>query len=129
MDVRLLSRQIMKFGATGLLNTGVDFLVFFSLIYAAHIHYIFANLLAFLVAVTVSYAINKNWTFAGQSSNHNLVNEWIRFTIISVGGFLVATGVLLLTEPILSLVIAKILATGASFIWNFTLVRFHLWKQ
>ena len=92
-------------------------------------HYIFANLLAFLVAVTVSYTVNKHWTFAEQSSNHTLLNEWIRFAVISGGGFIVATSILFLLEPVLSLIFAKIVATGASFVWNFPLVRFYLWKH
>jgi len=129
MNTRTLSRQALKFGATGLLNTGVDFLAFFSLIYAVDAHYILANLLAFLLAVSVSYVVNKHWTFAEQTSSHAPLNEWLRFTVISGGGFLVATCVLFLLTPFLSLVLTKIGATGASFAWNFTLVRFYLWKH
>ncbi len=129
MSAATLSRQAIRFAVTGVLNTGLDFAVFSALVFLIDLNIFIANTAAFLVAVSFSYTVNKVWTFSGQSSGHTVLSEWIRFTVISVGGFLLATLVLYLLVPALPIMIAKIIATGASFLWNFLLVRFHLFKH
>ncbi|OUR78775.1 hypothetical protein A9Q83_06100 [Alphaproteobacteria bacterium 46_93_T64] len=129
MNTTTISRQAFKFAITGILNTGIDFAIFFTLIYVVSVHFAVANTVAFLIAVTVSYIINKNWTFSDQNSGHKILSEWIHFTVISIGGFILATTLLFILDPYIHVGAAKIIATGASFIWNFTLTRFYLWKN
>lgn len=129
MTATTFSGQALRFAVTGVLNTALDFTVFFTLIYLFDFHIIGANSVAFLIAVSFSYAVNKIWTFSGRISGRSLASEWMRFTVISVGGFLLATLVLYLLVPALPVLIAKSIATGVSFLWNFLLVRFHIWKH
>lgn len=129
MAATTFSGQALRFAVTGILNTALDFAVFSALVFVADLHIIAANAVAFLVAVSFSYIVNKKWTFSGRSSGQNMLSEWIRFIVISVGGFILATVILYMLVPMLPVLVAKIIATGASFLWNFLLVRFHIWKH
>ena len=55
--------QLVKFAAVGLLNTAVHGAIFAFLTKVLKANYSAGNLLAFLVAVTVSFAVNSLWTF------------------------------------------------------------------
>jgi len=129
MTQKTVAQHALRFAATGLLNTAIDFAIFSILVFEVQVHIVAANILAFLGAVTVSYFVNKFWTFSDRTSGRGRLHEWISFIIISIGGLILATIALYLLAQFLPVMVAKVIATGASFTWNFLLVRTHLWKH
>lgn len=56
--------EVVRFGAVGVLATGVHAAAFALLVELGRARAITASMLAFLVALTVSYAGHRYWTFA-----------------------------------------------------------------
>lgn len=112
-------KQSLKFGTVGVLNTAIDFGVLNFLTLIWHWPLLIANSLAFIVAVTNSYFMNKYWTFAKRDSFK--MDEFVRFLVISVGGLAVSNLAvwLLAMHYHLSPNLAKALSVGAVFVWNF----------
>ncbi len=55
-----------------------------------------AQLIAFSVAVTVTWVINRNWTFAEHASDR-WIHEWSRYVAINSAGAVVNNGVYVLS--------------------------------
>lgn len=135
--------QFVKFGLVGVLNTAVDWIVYFLLV-----NFVFlevsqkpvAKLISFVVAVVNSYTWNTIWTFreeykktiggkAGVTKKRGLV--FIRFLVVSLIGWGVnyiafKFTISKITRPD---VIALIVASGAAVIWNFFANKFWTYKK
>lgn len=74
-------RRVLRFGCTGLFNTGVHALVV-TLVYGwISKDAVLSNGVAFLVATTLSYPINTRWTFTMAGSWIRLRRFWIVSTL------------------------------------------------
>jgi putative flippase GtrA len=121
-----------KFILVGLLNTGVDFAVFNVLIFLSGLDkgrwIVGFKSLSFAVALLNSYFWNKLWTFK-KSGVARRPNEFARYVIVTVMGFLLNVGITTLIanhlRPGLGLSqvewdnVAAIFATVVSLLWNF----------
>lgn len=67
MNVKLLT----KFLITGLLNTGVTYLIYLALI-AHGLDYNTSLAIVYLIGISIGFCLNKFWTFASTSSHSNL---------------------------------------------------------
>ncbi len=63
---RRVARQFIKFAMVGVVNTTVDFSVYAAGIFWLDLHYLVANVFAFLAAASNSYFLNRRWTFRSQ---------------------------------------------------------------
>ncbi len=140
--------QFVKFALIGVLNTGVDLVIL-------NIETIFTNIkqgfgyaiqqgIAFVVAVTVSYFLNKYWAFQDKSKTQE-GRKFSQFLIISIiGGLInvtVATlAVTYLQNPVnhlfhLSLSaqiwvsLGALCGTAIGLIWNFIGYKFIVFKK
>jgi putative flippase GtrA len=52
-----------RYACVGVLNTLAHWVVFLALVYEAGVSQGIANLVAFVVAVSISYGVNATWTF------------------------------------------------------------------
>ncbi|OGZ96450.1 MAG: hypothetical protein A3I44_01465 [Candidatus Sungbacteria bacterium RIFCSPLOWO2_02_FULL_51_17] len=96
------------------------------------------NLPGFLTALLNSYYWNKYWTFREQSEKRDH-HDFLIFLAVTIVGFLINTGaVIVLTTNIGSLfglsenrwlVASKIVATVLNLIWNFTGLKFFVFKK
>src|SRR5690606_6477680 len=74
-----LSTKALRFIVVGLANSAIDFAVFAGLAWLG-IAALLANLLAWAVAVSFSFAVNSRWTF--ESSEHLArENSFVRFAL------------------------------------------------
>jgi len=122
--------QLGKFAAVGFLNTAIDFGILNLLSSAtgitAGLYLGGINVPAVVVALTNSYFWNKFWVFnAGEGST---ASDLPKFIAVSVGAILVNSGIVAIgtgfpapagLSPELWLNVTKVLATVASFLWNF----------
>ena len=83
-DKKIEFKRFIKFGITGFINTGVDWLAFTILCEIFNMRPRHAQIIAHALAIINSYIINKNWTFKNNKTrglNYNYI-ELIKFLII-----------------------------------------------
>ncbi|MEE4237754.1 MAG: GtrA family protein [Anderseniella sp.] len=54
--------QFTRYGSVGLLTNGTVYLVFLAIVWAG-LHPVLVSALCYCLAVTMSYALNRSWTF------------------------------------------------------------------
>lgn len=135
-------RQFSKFIVVGGINTGIDFLVFNALMYITGIttggSLAILNLISFSIAVVNSYFMNKYWTFQDITKDRE-ETKFAQFIAVSTVGAGINSAIVAvftsLFPPILGLSphiwanIGKLLATGASLIWNFIGYKLFVFKR
>lgn len=87
-------RSFLKFGATGLLATGVHFVVAIALIEFLSADSAIANGIAFITSTSISFFINTLWSFQKRISGRTLV----RYISVSTFGLLFTMGIAKITE-------------------------------
>lgn len=150
---RALSRKAITFALVGIVNTMVDYVVFMlargaldsspsalsalaSLADLCHcgtvttISLIAANICSWSVAVTGSYIMNSSITFAAESGRKLTWLAYFTFAASSVAGWFANTAALLFAAQFLLLPVwlAKALAIFASFVVNFSLSHFVVFR-
>jgi putative flippase GtrA len=127
---RVLAGQAARFAVIGMVNTSVDFGVFLFAITFLTSSLVAANVLSWMVAVTGSYAMNSFITFAAESGRRLRLRDYAGFVGSGIAGLIANTATLLLAAKLLLLpiVLAKVLAIGASFVVNFSLARFVVFR-
>jgi putative flippase GtrA len=68
IDKKIDLRTFTKFGVTGFINTGVDWLAFTVFLEIFGLQARFAQVAAHSIAIINSYIINKNWTFKNDNA-------------------------------------------------------------
>ena len=82
-DKKIDFKKFIKFGITGVINTGVDWLAFALLHEVFKIYSPLAQAIAHFIAIINSYIINKNWTFKNNINNKsNKKSEMLKFFIV-----------------------------------------------
>lgn len=119
--------QKLRFILVGICNTIIDFTILFTL-KALGLPAISANIISTTVAFCFSFFANKKYTFRGNSGN--LRRQIPLFIVITLTGLWgVQTAVIFLITHSLAestigdgavLLFAKIVATAASLVWNYT---------
>lgn len=111
-------KYISKFSVVGLLNTALDFAVFFVLFTLLGFGGVLSHILAFCVALSNSFIMNALWTFKNLKRDQ-LIRQVSTFVIIGVLGLVVSTATLALLAPYVTTYPAKIIAIGASLVVNY----------
>ena len=150
---RALSLKAISFGLIGVVNTVVDFSVFLAARSAfdhspqavraiggladwcrcgsvAALTLVAANLVAWLVAVSGSYVMNSSITFAAESGRKLRWRDYAAFVGSGVIGWLANTATLILAARylLLPIAVAKAAAILASFVVNFSLSHFVVFR-
>jgi putative flippase GtrA len=115
----------LRFAIVGGVNAAIDLGIFVVLLYAFGWSPIAAHTAGFLAAVINSYVMNKLWTFQDRDWSRRAIWRGLRFFAVAFGGWLVGAAVIALAVPAFPALVAKLLAIGATFVWNYTLSR--LW--
>ena len=93
-----------------------------------------ANALSFIAGLVVNYIISTFWIFKTSKVENKLV-EFISFAAIGVVGLLITIGITILFEKWLGdtthlfQIIAKIVSTAVSFLWNFFARKILLYNK
>jgi putative flippase GtrA len=109
----------MRFCIVGAVNTGIDFGLFLFLFYGVELPKLTANALSFIAATVNGYILNRFWTF-GDTPTQNQSAQFLRFVLVTGGGLLMSSIVILLFSPYMPVYAAKIAAIGLTLIWNYT---------
>lgn len=126
---RALVVKAMSFALIGCVNATVDFVVFSLLHLYAGLPIIPANLVSWCVAVTNSYVLNSMFTFAAESGRQLKFKSYIAFAMTQVGGLIANTITVFAASFFIPVLIAKVLAIGASFVVDFTLSHLLVFRR
>ena len=119
--------QFIKFGIVGIVNTVLFFVIYYPLIYFG-VHYILANIIAFIIGTLNSFYWNYKYVFkpAGGSKSRQLFKLFITY------GFTVTLGSILLFILVDIIGISEYIAPIISFIFtvptNFLLIKFWVFR-
>lgn len=86
--------QLVRFGLAGASGYAVNLGVFTLAVHGLGLGYRMAAVLAFLVAVSNNFALNRRWTFRVRHGRRRF--QAARFLVVSVATFLVTLGILTL---------------------------------
>jgi putative flippase GtrA len=126
---RALVVKAVTFALIGCVNATVDFLVFsFGHLYVG-LPIIPANLIAWCVAVTNSYVLNSMITFAAESGRRLNLKAYVMFAATQGGGLIANTITVFVASYFVYVLIAKVLAIGASFVVDFTLSHLIVFRR
>ncbi|MFC1662931.1 GtrA family protein [Patescibacteria group bacterium] len=122
-------RQFIKFSMVGVSNTIIDFSLYLLLTRIFHIHFLIANALAFVIAVTWSYTANKMWTF--RDTSNRMTAQFTKFIIINLVGLGLAEGILSVLVIYFGLwdILSKFIAVLIVVFWNFWANRHWTFKD
>jgi putative flippase GtrA len=120
--------KAVSFGLIGLVNTTVDF----GLFWLSHVYLgwpiITANVFSWTIAVTGSYVMNSLITFAAESDRQLDARTYGRFILAQVSGLVANTATVLIASYFMPVLVGKALAIGVSFVVNFTLSHFVVFR-
>ena len=115
-----LIKQILRFGAVGVIATAVDYGLFLLLTEVCRVHYLIANVIAFLVSVTVNYILSVKFVFDVDESRSTGA-QFTFFAAMSAVGLGINELMLWLLSGLLPVPtsLSKLAATGAVMVYNF----------
>ena len=134
--------QFLRFVVVGIINTAINFIVLNALSYLLHVtkgeNIIWITAVAFIVATTNSYFMNKHWSFQDKTSDDGGRKPTL-FLLVSLVGLAINAGIVYLITTYMSpmfglsqhlwLNAAAVVATGISLIWNFIGYRVFVFKN
>src|SRR5579883_2318584 len=104
-----LAAQFLRFGMVGLAGFGVDTGIVYALRHP--IGLIAAGMASYVAAATVTWALNRAWTFRGRGSGP-AHRQWALFLIANLAGFVLNRGAYVLLVSFVPLCAAQpVLAT------------------
>jgi putative flippase GtrA len=121
--------KVLSFALVGVVNTGVDFVIFLLAYKGLGLALVPANVTSWLVAVSASYVMNSVFTFAAESGRRLRWRDYGKFVGSGVAGLIANTATLVIASYWLPVIGAKLLAILASFIVNFSLSHFLVFRQ
>jgi putative flippase GtrA len=127
---RAVGFKAVVYALVGVVNTTVDYTVFLAAHAVFDLSLVVANMLSWMVAVSGSYVLNSTITFAAESGRKLRWTAYFTFVASGIAGWLANTAILLVAADVLLLPVwlAKLLAVMASFIVNFSLTNFVVFR-
>ena len=126
---RAVALKAISFALVGVLNTAIDFSVFWTTARFLGWPLVPANVLAWLVAVSFSYAMNSMLTFGPESGRTLRWRDYATFAASGVAGMVASTATLFALSYVMPVLAAKLLSILVSFVVNFSLSHFVVFKK
>jgi putative flippase GtrA len=125
---RMVVLKALSFGTIGVVNAIVDAGIFFLALWLLTSSLVAANVLAWLVAVSGSYVMNSYVTFAAESGRTLRLADYGRFVASGIVGMIANTTTLVVAAMAMPVWAAKALAILVSFLVNFSLSHFVVFR-
>jgi len=126
---RAVVLKAASFAMIGVLNAAVDLAVFLTAYDVAEVPLVPANILAWLVAVSFSYVMNTYITFGPESGRTLRLRDYVAFVLSGVAGVTATTITLVVLSHYVSVLAAKLLSIIVSFVVNFSLSHFVVFRR
>jgi len=125
---RAVALKAISFAIVGIVNTAIDFGVFWTTARFLGWPLVPANVLAWLVAVSFSYAMNSFITFGPESGRILRWRDYATFAASGVAGMVASTATLFALSYVLPVLGAKLSSILVSFVVNFSLSHFVVFR-
>jgi len=124
-----ICKQFVRFCLVGIINTVVDFSVYLFFSRVIGLYFLLANILAILAAMTVSFILNKYWTFANLEKK--IKTQYLKFALVNLVYFFLNNSIVLCLVDYLNLydLWAKVIAIIIGLFWNFFANRYWTFKN
>ena len=126
---RAIVLKAVSFASVGVVNATINFIVFTFAHYYLGWPIIVANVIAWVIAVTNSYVMNSLTTFAAESGRQLRLKDYGTFVLSQIGGLIADTTTVFVLSFFLEAWLAKIPAIGVSFLVNFSLSHFVVFRR
>ena len=126
---RAIVLKALSFAIVGVVNSAVDFGVFSFAYYYLGLPIITANVASWAVAVSGSYVMNSMTTFARESGRALSFKAYAGFAASQVAGLIANTATVFIASHFVEVWVGKLFAIGASFLVNFTLSHFVVFRK
>jgi putative flippase GtrA len=127
-EARAVSLKAISFALVGVVNTLIDLGIFLIAYNGLALPLVPANVLAWIVAVSFSYVMNSFITFAAESGRQLRWRSYGTFVASGIAGVVTNTAVLVVASFWMPVLAAKLLAILASFVVNFSLSHFVVFR-
>ncbi len=121
--------KVVSFGLIGVVNTAVDFGMFSVGYYLFGLPIVVANLISWAFAVTCSYVLNSKITFSIDTRRAFTLRSYLAFLAAQLTGFAANTTTVVIASHFMPVLFGKVLAIGASFLVNFSLSHFLVFRR
>lgn len=121
--------KLLRFLLVGGINTAIDIGGLLALVIYWNMPKEAANIISTGIAFCFSFFANRSFTF--HSTDDKRIRQFILFTLVTLFGlWVIQTGIICLLSPLLmslgftsntALIVAKIIATIATLVWNYAL--------
>jgi putative flippase GtrA len=125
---RAVALKAASFALVGVVNTAIDFSVFWTTVHFLGWPLVPANVLAWLVAVSFSYAMNSFITFGPESGRVLRWRDYATFLASGIAGMVTSTTTLFALSYVMPLLVAKLISIAISFVVNFSLSHFVVFR-
>jgi putative flippase GtrA len=125
---RAVVLKAISFALVGVVNTAIDFSVFWTAAHFLGWPLVPANVLAWLVAVSFSYAMNSLITFGPESGRILRWRDYATFAASGVAGMVSSTATLFALSYVMPVLAAKLISIAVSFAVNFSLSHFVVFR-
>jgi putative flippase GtrA len=121
--------KAVSFAAVGVVNSVVDFGVFSFAYFVVGLPIVAANIISWGVAVSGSYIMNSLTTFAKESGRKLRLKSYAGFVVSQTAGLIANTTTVFVASYFMPVLVGKLLAIGASFLVNFSLSHFVVFRK
>jgi putative flippase GtrA len=125
---RAVALKAISFACVGVFNTAIDFSVFWTAANYLLWPLVPANVLAWAVAVSCSYAMNSFITFGPESGGILRWRDYTAFVASGVAGMVASTAALFALSYVMPVLVAKLASIVVSFAVNFSLSHFVVFR-
>ena len=126
---RAIALKAISFAFVGVVNTVIDFSIFWTAATFLLWPLVPANVLAWLVAVSFSYAMNSFTTFGPESGRILRWRDYATFIASGIAGMVASTATLFALSFVLPVLWAKLISILVSFVVNFSLSHFVVFRK
>lgn len=122
-------KQLIKFGAVGVMNTAVDFLVYQLLTFLG-MNYAVAQCVSYSCGILNSYIFNSSWTFK-EAAKHER-GEFISFIAVNLISLGISVALLKVCYDVLGIesnLISKAIVTPVVMVINFIGTKLFVFKN
>lgn len=125
---KMIDKQFFRFCLVGGFNTTLAFYLYFLLTRKLHLYYLLANTISFFISVTISFFLNKKWTFKNKEEQTH--KQYLKFWLMALCGLGINEIIifLLVDRAHLYDFLAMVIATGVILFWNFFMGKHWVFK-
>jgi putative flippase GtrA len=125
---RAFALKAASFAMVGVVNTGVDFSIFWTEVRYFGLPLVPANVISWTIAVSFSYMMNSFITFGPESGRVLRWRDYSTFVASGLAGMVASTATLVALTYVVPLAAAKLLSILVSFVVNFSFSHFVVFR-